>query len=165
MSGDTPDYPLDVSSPVTLYVVMSSTRGVRSLDVCCPHQGVIERDQIVFQKSRTRGVPIVMLTSGGYLRSTARIIADSILNLHALGLISCDAAENAPGPEGRPARVPTPHSSCSVSLVAVVVILLILKITSLFGKKKLAIKIVQILTIGVIIFRNNVDWCSAGTLT
>ncbi len=57
-------------------------------------QGVIERDQIVFQKARTRDIPIMMLTSGGYQRSTARVIADSILNLHALRLISCDAADN-----------------------------------------------------------------------
>ncbi|KAI0236167.1 Histone deacetylase 11 [Lamellibrachia satsuma] len=51
-------------------------------------QGVIERDQIVFQKARTRDIPIMMLTSGGYQRSTARVIANSILNLHSLGLIT-----------------------------------------------------------------------------
>ncbi|ELT95657.1 hypothetical protein CAPTEDRAFT_197333 [Capitella teleta] len=50
-------------------------------------QGIIERDQIVFQKVRTRGIPIVMVTSGGYQPTTARIIADSILNLRALSLI------------------------------------------------------------------------------
>jgi hypothetical protein len=61
-------------------------------------QGIIERDQIVFQKCRTRNIPVVMVTSGGYQRHTARIIADSILNLRALGLISCDAAEAASGP-------------------------------------------------------------------
>ena len=60
-------------------------------------QGVIERDQIVFQKARTRDIPIMMLTSGGYQRSTARVIADSILNLHSLRLITCDAAENLTG--------------------------------------------------------------------
>lgn len=55
----------------------------------------MERDQIVFQKVRTRGIPILMVTSGGYLRSNARIIADSLLNLKTLGLISCDEAEEA----------------------------------------------------------------------
>ena len=63
-------------------------------------QGIIERDQIVFQKARTRGIPIVMVTSGGYQRTTARIIADSVLNLRALGLISCDEAEAKPLPDG-----------------------------------------------------------------
>ncbi|KAI5733092.1 hypothetical protein M8J76_007569 [Diaphorina citri] len=51
-------------------------------------QGIIRRDELVFMKARERRVPIVMLTSGGYLKQTARIIADSILNLADLGLIS-----------------------------------------------------------------------------
>ncbi len=38
-------------------------------------------------KARERRIPIVMLTSGGYLKRTAKIIADSILNLACLGLI------------------------------------------------------------------------------
>lgn len=50
-------------------------------------QGIINRDKIVFMKARERRIPIVMLTSGGYLKCTAKIIADSILNLAALGLI------------------------------------------------------------------------------
>lgn len=29
-------------------------------------KGIIERDQIVFQEARQRGIPIFMLTSGGY---------------------------------------------------------------------------------------------------
>lgn len=50
-------------------------------------QGVIERDEIVFEMARDRGVPLVMLLSGGYLRSSARVIADSILNLYAKDLL------------------------------------------------------------------------------
>ena len=68
-------------------------------------QGIIERDQIVFQKARTRGIPIVMVTSGGYQRSTARIIADSILNLRTLSLIVCDEAENCPPPPGKIVKI------------------------------------------------------------
>lgn len=34
-----------------------------------------------------------MVTSGGYQKRTARIIADSILNLHRRGLIGCEALE------------------------------------------------------------------------
>lgn len=49
--------------------------------------GVIERDEIVFEMARERGVPLVMLLSGGYLRCSARVIADSILNLNAKGLL------------------------------------------------------------------------------
>ncbi|KAK6177404.1 hypothetical protein SNE40_015511 [Patella caerulea] len=62
-------------------------------------QGIIERDQIIFQKARTRNIPIFMVTSGGYLKETARIIADSILNLKAVGLIRCDEAEFSDIPE------------------------------------------------------------------
>ncbi|GFG36953.1 hypothetical protein Cfor_12482 [Coptotermes formosanus] len=51
-------------------------------------QGIIRRDELVFMKARERRVPIVMLTSGGYLKKTARVIADSIQNLYTIGLIS-----------------------------------------------------------------------------
>ncbi|XP_075234964.1 histone deacetylase 11 [Lycorma delicatula] len=57
-------------------------------------QGIIRRDEIVFMKARERRIPIVMLTSGGYLKSTARIIADSVLNLHDQGLISLPKKRN-----------------------------------------------------------------------
>lgn len=53
---------------------------------CCL-QGIITRDELVFSQCRSRHIPVVMLTSGGYLKQTARIIASSILNLHAKGLI------------------------------------------------------------------------------
>ncbi|XP_034251211.1 histone deacetylase 11 [Thrips palmi] len=49
--------------------------------------GVRRRDQLVFMKARERRIPIVMLTSGGYQPCTAKVIADSILNLHTIGLI------------------------------------------------------------------------------
>lgn len=35
-----------------------------------------------------------MLTSGGYLKKTARIIANSIINLHEKGLLESKAAIN-----------------------------------------------------------------------
>ncbi|XP_030063626.1 histone deacetylase 11 isoform X1 [Microcaecilia unicolor] len=61
-------------------------------------QGIIKRDEIVFLTARRHKIPILMVTSGGYQKRTARIIADSILNLHNLGLIdkklSTIAAEN-----------------------------------------------------------------------
>ncbi|XP_063283168.1 histone deacetylase 11 isoform X1 [Pelobates fuscus] len=50
-------------------------------------QGIIKRDEIVFTIARSRGIPILMVTSGGYQKRTAKIIADSILNLHSRGLI------------------------------------------------------------------------------
>ncbi|XP_031423471.1 histone deacetylase 11 isoform X1 [Clupea harengus] len=59
-------------------------------------QGIVKRDEIVFRAARRRGLPILMVTSGGYQKKTARIIADSILNLHQQGLIEGGAAE---GPE------------------------------------------------------------------
>ncbi|XP_072277135.1 histone deacetylase 11 isoform X5 [Pyxicephalus adspersus] len=56
-------------------------------------QGIIKRDEIVFSIARSRSIPILMVTSGGYQKRTARIIADSILNLHNLGLIDSASAE------------------------------------------------------------------------
>lgn len=51
-------------------------------------KGIIERDEIVWRKVRERGIPIMMVTSGGYQRSTAAVIADSIINLKNKDLIS-----------------------------------------------------------------------------
>ncbi|CAL4236641.1 unnamed protein product [Meganyctiphanes norvegica] len=51
-------------------------------------KGIIERDEIVWRKVRQRGIPIMMVTSGGYQRSTAAVIADSIINLKNKDLIS-----------------------------------------------------------------------------
>ncbi|XP_068171514.1 histone deacetylase 11 [Antennarius striatus] len=56
-------------------------------------QGIVKRDEIVFRAARRRGVPILMVTSGGYQKKTARIIADSILNLRRQGLIGPEALE------------------------------------------------------------------------
>jgi len=43
--------------------------------------GVLQRDEIVFRTAFERKIPIVMLLSGGYQRSTAEVIASSIINL------------------------------------------------------------------------------------
>uniref|UniRef100_A0A8C3AIG7 Histone deacetylase 11 n=1 Tax=Cyclopterus lumpus TaxID=8103 RepID=A0A8C3AIG7_CYCLU len=56
-------------------------------------QGIVKRDEILFRAARRRGIPILMVTSGGYQKKTARIIADSILNLHRQGLIGAEALE------------------------------------------------------------------------
>ncbi|KAB0799618.1 hypothetical protein PPYR_07498 [Photinus pyralis] len=55
--------------------------------LCVSPQGIIRRDELVFTKIKSKHIPLVMLTSGGYLKKTASIIATSILNLHDLGLI------------------------------------------------------------------------------
>lgn len=54
-------------------------------------QGIIKRDEIVFTKVRAKNIPIVMVTSGGYTMETAKIIADSILNLKEKKLISMES--------------------------------------------------------------------------
>ncbi|XP_062400419.1 histone deacetylase 11 isoform X1 [Sardina pilchardus] len=64
-------------------------------------QGIVKRDEIVFRAARRRSIPILMVTSGGYQKKTARIIADSILNLRREGLIEGVAAEEA-GPSLMP---------------------------------------------------------------
>ncbi len=43
--------------------------------------GIVKRDQMVFERAHAKKIPIVMLLSGGYQRTNAQVIADSILNL------------------------------------------------------------------------------------
>uniref|UniRef100_A0A1I7U751 Hist_deacetyl domain-containing protein n=1 Tax=Caenorhabditis tropicalis TaxID=1561998 RepID=A0A1I7U751_9PELO len=51
-------------------------------------QCIIARDEIVFQMAKSKGIPICMLTSGGYQKNNALIIAKSIGNLHSKELIN-----------------------------------------------------------------------------
>lgn len=51
-------------------------------------EGFIKRDEMVFQEAFLRKIPIVMVLSGGYLKISAKIVAQSIMNLHQLGLIT-----------------------------------------------------------------------------
>lgn len=46
-----------------------------------------DRDELVFQYTRERNIPVVMVTSGGYQRNNAEVIARSILNLNKKNLI------------------------------------------------------------------------------
>ncbi|XP_038899967.1 histone deacetylase 2 isoform X2 [Benincasa hispida] len=57
-------------------------------------EGIAKRDEKVFRFARARNVPIVMLTSGGYMKSSAKVIADSIENLSKQSLID---TESSPG--------------------------------------------------------------------
>ncbi|XP_055953614.1 histone deacetylase 11-like isoform X2 [Argiope bruennichi] len=50
-------------------------------------KAIIERDEIVFRLARKHKIPVVFLTSGGYQKCTAKVIADSVLNLHEKGLL------------------------------------------------------------------------------
>ncbi|GMH12365.1 hypothetical protein Nepgr_014206 [Nepenthes gracilis] len=52
--------------------------------------GIISRDEKVFAFAREKNVPLVMLTSGGYIKSSARVIADSIINLSKKQLIDME---------------------------------------------------------------------------
>ncbi len=45
--------------------------------------GVIRRDEIVFQEVKKHNIPVVMVTSGGYTAQSAALIAKSIINLSA----------------------------------------------------------------------------------
>uniref|UniRef100_A0A1I7XP56 Hist_deacetyl domain-containing protein n=1 Tax=Heterorhabditis bacteriophora TaxID=37862 RepID=A0A1I7XP56_HETBA len=49
--------------------------------------GVISRDEVVFRVAGTHSTPVVMVLSGGYQRDNARVIANSIRNLHDKELI------------------------------------------------------------------------------
>nr|XP_043606932.1 histone deacetylase 2 [Erigeron canadensis] len=50
--------------------------------------GITIRDEKVFRFARDKNIPLVMLTSGGYMKSSARVIADSIINLSNKSLIT-----------------------------------------------------------------------------
>jgi len=43
--------------------------------------GVTKRDEMVFEACISRGIPIAMVTSGGYSKNSADVIASSIMNL------------------------------------------------------------------------------------
>ncbi|CAG5121812.1 unnamed protein product, partial [Candidula unifasciata] len=63
--------------------------------LCITPKGVMERDRLVFEKCKLLRIPIFMLTSGGYLPESAKVVSDSILNLWRQGLISHEvSAEN-----------------------------------------------------------------------
>ncbi|XP_067683770.1 histone deacetylase 11-like isoform X2 [Haliotis asinina] len=79
-------------------------------------EGIILRDEMVFAKARELNIPIFMLTSGGYTRGTARIIADSILNLRQKKLISCHEAESFMHTETDVSNVGMSHSQSEGSL-------------------------------------------------
>ncbi|KAH8417087.1 hypothetical protein KR222_002959 [Zaprionus bogoriensis] len=51
-------------------------------------EGVIERDRLVFSTFRGLNIPVVMLLSGGYMKSSKRVIADSIVNLRRQGWLN-----------------------------------------------------------------------------
>ncbi|XP_046568110.1 histone deacetylase 11-like isoform X2 [Haliotis rubra] len=81
-------------------------------------QGIILRDEMVFAKARELNIPIFMLTSGGYTRGTARIIADSILNLRQQKLISCEEADSFMHTETDLSDVGMSHSQSEGSLLS-----------------------------------------------
>ncbi|XP_027183218.1 histone deacetylase 2 [Coffea eugenioides] len=55
-------------------------------------EGIATRDEKVFSFARERSIPLVMLTSGGYMKSSARVIADSIINLSKKSLIDLQSS-------------------------------------------------------------------------
>ena len=44
-------------------------------------EGIIERDEFVFEQAKTNEIPICMTLSGGYTKRSAQIIGESIVNL------------------------------------------------------------------------------------
>ncbi|PIN16858.1 putative histone deacetylase [Handroanthus impetiginosus] len=58
--------------------------------------GIATRDEKVFMFARESNIPLVMLTSGGYMKSSARVIANSIKNLSKKSLINLESARNIP---------------------------------------------------------------------
>ncbi|KAJ0977484.1 hypothetical protein J5N97_012958 [Dioscorea zingiberensis] len=57
-------------------------------------EGVARRDEKVFRFAKERNIPLLMLTSGGYMKSSARVIADSITNLAKKNLIELTNTSN-----------------------------------------------------------------------
>ncbi|XP_060865740.1 histone deacetylase 11 isoform X5 [Metopolophium dirhodum] len=56
-------------------------------------EGIIQRDEMVFKLAQQNNIPLVMLTSGGYHKSTANIIAASLQNLVQQGLVKPSQVE------------------------------------------------------------------------
>lgn len=54
--------------------------------------GVISRDEKVFRFAKEKKIPLVMLTSGGYMKTSARVIADSVVNLSKKHLIDLEGS-------------------------------------------------------------------------
>ncbi|KAI4964004.1 hypothetical protein ZWY2020_008498 [Hordeum vulgare] len=57
-------------------------------------EGVVIRDEKVFKFAKDQNIPLVMMTSGGYMKSSARVIADSITNLSQKDLIQLGSQPN-----------------------------------------------------------------------
>ena len=59
--------------------------------VCVSRAGVARRDEMVFDMALSRGIPIVMVLSGGYAADSARSVWESVSNLvdGATGLLRC----------------------------------------------------------------------------
>jgi histone deacetylase 11 len=49
--------------------------------LCVSQEGILVRDQFVFSEAKQRGIPILMLLSGGYTPQSAGIIADSLTQI------------------------------------------------------------------------------------
>ena len=79
---------LSVSPKVCSLIFMLVNQDRMNTCIVFSLQGIINQDKIVFMKARERHIPIVMRTSGGYLKRTANIIARSIINLEQLELIN-----------------------------------------------------------------------------
>ncbi|CAG0890656.1 unnamed protein product [Cyprideis torosa] len=70
-------------------------------DLQVSREGIIKRDELVFETAAKYRTPIVMVTSGGYTSISARVIADSILNLYKKELIKPSKSQSA-GTEEQP---------------------------------------------------------------
>ena len=57
--------------------------------MCITKEGLIERDEKVFKFARENNVPVCMVTSGGYSKESAGIIADSLKNLMLKDYLDC----------------------------------------------------------------------------
>jgi histone deacetylase 11 len=67
---------------------------------------IVARDEAVFRACRDAGVPVAMVLSGGYQRSTAGVIAQSLLNLNAVFGLFGGGGGGGPAP-----AVPPPSAS------------------------------------------------------
>lgn len=55
-------------------------------------EGIKERDEMVFQFASEQKSPILMVTSGGYMKTNAEVIAESIINLSRKNFISFNSS-------------------------------------------------------------------------
>lgn len=78
-------------------------------------EAIVERDQLIFLKMRSRGIPVCMLLGGGFSKKAHRVISRSIENLHNFGLITVSRSPEMPEEPEKKAESDSVHSTNEIN--------------------------------------------------